>query len=422
LDTSSTLRAVAPISPYQFAIFRVLFGLYLSFHFAHLAFYAPDLFAGSGSLPDATLNLTHGILPNPLEHWDSDAFVTVFVAGLSLLALLFAFGVARRTMAVLLWFGSACLFNRNNLISNPSLAYVGLMLLLSAVVPPGEPLTLRRGNEGRAWFFPAWVFRAAWIAMAVGYSYSGLDKFLSSPSWQDGTAITHVVNLPLARPGPLRDIVLALPESLRTLMTWCALALEVAFLPLALIPRLRPFVWTAAVGMHSGIIMLVSFADLSLGMLMLHLFTFDPRWFPAAGPSEHPRVVLYDGVCVLCNRSMQFLLQEDNAGLLSYAPLQGETAREVLARHPEIEERVSSVLYVQQLGGKDESVSTRSDAALSILRDLGGLWRVVSVLRWFPRGARDAIYDWVAANRYRWFGQYDACRLPDEGMTERFLD
>ena len=327
MDTPSTLRAVAPISPYQFAVFRILFGAYLAIHFAHLAFYAPDLFGGEGSLPDPTLNLTHGILPNPLEYWDSDVFVTSFVAGLTVLALLYTLGIARRGVAVLLWFGSACLFNRNNLISNPSLAYVGLMLLLSAAVPLGEPLTLSRRSSDDRWFFPAWVFRAAWMAMAVGYTYSGLDKLIYSPSWQDGTAITHVANLPLARPGLVRELVLALPDGVRALMTWGALALEVGFLPLALIARLRPWPWMAAVAMHVGIISLVSFADLSLGMLMLHVFTFDPRWLPSTRPSEHPRVVLYDGVCILCNRSMQFLLQEDRAGILSYGTLQGEAAK-----------------------------------------------------------------------------------------------
>lgn len=408
-----------PISGYQFAAFRIVLGIYLALHFAALVPYAPELFSRNGVLPDARLNFTHGILPNPLEHLDTPAFATGFVAALALLAVVLATGRARRESAVLLWYGSACLFNRNNLMSNPSLPYIGSLLLLTATVPLGEPMVAFK-RKAADWFFPVWTFRTAWILMAVGYTYSGLDKWITSPSWQDGTALLHVVNLPLAQPGPMRELVASLPDFALAGMTYGALALEVGFLPLALFRKSRPWVWSATTAMHLGIMLLVSFADLSLGMLMVHLFTFDPEWLPARR-SEGRRVVLFDGVCALCDRSMRFLVDEDEAALLHFAPLQGSTAGEVLERHPEADRSLSTVIYVRGAGTSQERIHQRSDAAFAILDDLGGFWRVVSWLRVIPRPLRDAVYQLVATHRYRWFGKLEACALPGPGQSERFL-
>jgi predicted DCC family thiol-disulfide oxidoreductase YuxK len=132
-------------------------------------------------------------------------------------------------------------------------------------------------------------------------------------------------------------------------------------------------------------------------------------------------VVLFDGVCVLCDSSMRWLLDADRDGRLSFAPLQGETAKEVLARHPEVTGDLSTVLYVRDFRSSAETVHARSDAVASILRDLGGGYGVLALFRLLPRFLRDALYDWVAARRYRWFGKLDACRLPRKGEEKRFL-
>jgi hypothetical protein len=278
MDVRAYLQSVAPISGRQFAWFRIVFGLYLTVHFAHLRPWARELFSSQGVLPDPALNPTHGILPNVLTWWDAPDVVTTFVTAMALLSLLFTFGVARRAAAVGLWYGWACLFNRNVLISNPSIAYVGLLLLLTTLVPATEPYRLmgRKAREDE-FYFPSGVYHTAWILMAVGYTFSGVVK-LMSPSWVDGTAFWHVVNNPLARDSWFRDITVSSPMWIFRGLTWGALALETLFLPLALWRVTRPVAWASMVGMHVGIIALVSFADLSAGMLMLHAFTFDPRW------------------------------------------------------------------------------------------------------------------------------------------------
>ena len=234
------MHAIAPVTARQFAWFRIVFGAYLAIHFAQLVPWAAELFSREGVLPTAGLNPTYGILPNVLAWWDSPAFVTAFLSVLVVLSVLFAAGRRAHAAALLLWYGWACLFNRNVLISNPSIAYVGLLLLLTTLVPAREPLRLFGSRlTSEEFYVPAGVYWTAWFLMAAGYTFSGVVK-LSSPSWVDGTALWHVVQNPLARDGWLRDVVVGLPEWAFRLLTWKALALEILFLPLALWRWTRP--------------------------------------------------------------------------------------------------------------------------------------------------------------------------------------
>ena len=171
---------------------------------------------------------------------------------------------------------------------------------------------------------PDGIFLVAWILLALGYTYSGLTK-LASPSWLDGTAMERVLQNPLARPGWLRDLLLTLPPSLLRAMTWGALAAEIAFAPLALVRSARPWIWLVLLLMHFGLIMVVDFTDLSLGMIMIHFFTFDPAWIPAK-PAAGTDILFYDGSCGLCHRAVRFILAEDRSGTaFRFAPLGGET-------------------------------------------------------------------------------------------------
>ena len=264
------------ISPKQFALFRVALGVYLAWHFATLVPYGPELFSDRGVFGDPRLNFTYGILPNPLERWDSPEFVTVVLVVLLCLAICLALGLFRRTTAVLLWFGWAALFNRNNLINNPSIPYIGLLLVLTTIVPTGESLLERPAN--RAWKFPEMVYWTAWILMAAGYSFSGSMK-LCSPSWIDGSALFHILNNPLARCGPIRDFLLGWPAPCLRLLTWLTLAAEISCLPLSFSSRARMIAWCSLVLINLGILFAINFTDLTIGMLMVHLFTYDPSWF-----------------------------------------------------------------------------------------------------------------------------------------------
>lgn len=271
---------MSSISARHFAFFRITLGLYLAVHFAQLLPYGAELFSNQGMLPQPQLNLTFGILPNPLAVWDSPSCITLFLSVLLLLSLAFAAGLQRRIAALLLWFGWACLFNRNNLILNPSIPYIGALLLLCALLPPGE--NWQRGKSDRDWQFPASVAWVAWLLLAAGYTYSGWMKLLS-PSWLDGTALFHVLQNPLARPGIFRDALLRLPASWLQIATWGSLAGELLFLPCSFRLTTRLIGWLTMFILQIVILCVVNFADLTMAMLLVHWFTFDPRWLSLFG-------------------------------------------------------------------------------------------------------------------------------------------
>lgn len=397
-------------SPYQFTFFRIILGTYLCFHFVDLIAYAPEIWSNVGLLPNPELNLTHGIFPNLLNYFDGPIQAQLFVGFLGILALLFLVGFQRPLISLLLWYGWVCLFDRNNLIGNPGIPYIGWILLCCAAVPKGEPLSFSKSKNG-VWKFPFILFFAAWALMAVGYTISGVDKF-QSPSWYDGSAIFHLLENPLARDWWLREFLLSLPQEVLKINTWAVLGLEMIFLPLAIIKYTRKWVWLAMIFMHLGILMIVDFADLTLGMLMIHWFTFDSRWLkPKAKQSG---IVFFDGVCSVCNAFIDFLISNDTGESLRYAPLQGETATQQL---PLIEvEGVKTVIFKQ-----DGKIYKESDAALRTIASMGGIWRLALVLMVVPRFIRNAVYRYVAKNRYKWFGQRETCRMPTPEERDKIL-
>ncbi len=128
-------------------------------------------------------------------------------------------------------------------------------------------------------------------------------------------------------------------------------------------------------------------------------------------------LLLYDGVCALCNGAMRIVLKRDKSGASRFAPLQGGTAAAVLAEHPELA-GIDSMIWIDANG----RAFTRSAAALAMARHLGGGWAVLaSLARIVPAALRDAIYDSVAKTRYRVFGRYDACPVPTPEHRAQFL-
>lgn len=259
---------------------RIILGAYLTIHFAHLIPWAAELFSNQGNLPDSLLSPFAYLFPNVLTYFDSPQMAVGLLRLGVVASVAFGFGFKDRWMAVLNWIIWASLFGRNPLISNPSLAFVGWMLLFHAFLP----------RKGAVSTVPKSMYGSAWWVMAAGYTYSGYTKLLS-PSWLDGTAIQHVLMSPLARLSPLRDLLLEVPQFL-SLLTWSTLGIELLALPIAMVSRARPWLWLSLVGLHIGIICTVAFADLSVGMLMIHLLTFDPNWVrvrkssPLIGPKE----------------------------------------------------------------------------------------------------------------------------------------
>jgi predicted DCC family thiol-disulfide oxidoreductase YuxK len=402
----------------QYSMFRAVFALYLLIHFLQLLPWGAELFSNRGVLPDGSASPLLHLFPNILADDDSPGMVTALLALGALLSVLFGIGLYDRAAALGLWYIWACLFGRDPLISNPSIPFVGWMLLAHLFLPraPYGSLAARgRVDPGGDWRMPPAIFAAAWIVLALGYTYSGYTK-LVSPSWRDGTALARVLENPLARPGWLRETLLSLPAWLLHAATWGSLSLELAFAPLVLFPRLRPWLWGAMLFMHLSLITLIDFADLSLGMVLIHLFAFDPGWIRPAGAATEK--LFYDGHCGLCQRSVRLILAEDATGsAFRFAPLQGETFQALVP--PKEREALPQTMVVQTPTG---ALLTRSAGVLHILRRLGGVWRLLAgLLVLLPPSLRDRLYDGVARNRHRLFARPDElCPLMPPLLRVRF--
>ena len=138
--------------------------------------------------------------------------------------------------------------------------------------------------------------------------------------------------------------------------------------------------------------------------------------------SQSNPIVLYDGVCGLCNRLVQFLLKHDRRDRFRFASLQSEFANGLLKRHGVDPHDLDTVYVVKDHGQSDESLLARSDAILYMLAELGGAWKLTGIGRVLPKGLRDAFYKIVARNRYRVFGKHESCMLPEPQHRARFLD
>ena len=142
-----------------------------------------------------------------------------------------------------------------------------------------------------------------------------------------------------------------------------------------------------------------------------------PPLTPAAGAGP---VVLFDGVCNLCNGAVLFVIDRDPAARFRFAALQSDEARRLLAPHgPDVTRRAAELSSIMIL--EEGRVYDRSTAALRIARRLSGLWPLLYAAIVIPRPLRDAVYDFVARRRYGWFGREEACRLPTPELRARFL-
>jgi predicted DCC family thiol-disulfide oxidoreductase YuxK len=133
-------------------------------------------------------------------------------------------------------------------------------------------------------------------------------------------------------------------------------------------------------------------------------------------------VMLYDGVCGFCNKSVQLILDHDRRGTMRFAALQSDFAKSIIERHPELRDVDSVVLVERSAATGAERVFVRSTAALKLAAYLGGFWKFFLAFRVFPAPLRDYLYDKFARNRYRIFGRYDTCLLPPPEVRARFID
>jgi len=134
-------------------------------------------------------------------------------------------------------------------------------------------------------------------------------------------------------------------------------------------------------------------------------------------------IILYDGVCGLCNRLLRFVLKRDSQDRFRFASLQSDFAKRVLQRHGADLDDPNTMYVVLDHALPGEHLASRSDAVVVAMQEFGGLWKVLSVvLGWLPGWLRNWAYNLLARNRYRIFGKYDSCPIPSEKDRGKFLD
>lgn len=141
-----------------------------------------------------------------------------------------------------------------------------------------------------------------------------------------------------------------------------------------------------------------------------------PRPAPSPQAAE-VTLVLFDGVCNLCNGAVQFLLRRDRKGRFRFAALQSAAGRALLREHGLDADSLATIVVLERGRAR-----VRSDAALLLARRLPWPWPLLAVFVACPRPLRDALYSWVARNRYRWFGRRESCMLPTADTADRFLE
>ncbi|WP_339145713.1 MULTISPECIES: thiol-disulfide oxidoreductase DCC family protein [unclassified Sutcliffiella] len=130
---------------------------------------------------------------------------------------------------------------------------------------------------------------------------------------------------------------------------------------------------------------------------------------------KHP-ILLFDGVCNLCNSMVTFVIKRDKKATFKFASLQSDVGQNILKEHSLPMTEFDSFYYVE---GK--RIFTKSSAALKVAKELDGAWKLFYPLILIPKPLRDIVYSYVAKNRYRWFGKKDQCMLPNPEMQKRFL-
>lgn len=126
-------------------------------------------------------------------------------------------------------------------------------------------------------------------------------------------------------------------------------------------------------------------------------------------------IVLFDGVCNFCNNSINFIIKRDKKGYFKFAPLQSEIAQKLVG--DKTKPMPESVILIEN--GKTYD---RSSAALRIAKKLDGLWPLLYIFIILPKRLRDAVYNLIGRNRYKWFGKTEACTIPNPEVRSRFLD
>ncbi|MGC1515875.1 MAG: DCC1-like thiol-disulfide oxidoreductase family protein [Maribacter sp.] len=129
------------------------------------------------------------------------------------------------------------------------------------------------------------------------------------------------------------------------------------------------------------------------------------------------KIILFDGVCNLCNGAIQFVINRDENDVFRYAALQSKIGKQLITERNIDSQSIDSIVLIEP----GIAYYTKSTAALQITKDLRGGWSLLSVFLWLPESFRNIVYDFIAKNRYKWFGKKEECMIPTKALKSKFL-
>ncbi len=132
---------------------------------------------------------------------------------------------------------------------------------------------------------------------------------------------------------------------------------------------------------------------------------------------KNKKIILFDGVCNLCNGAVQFIIKRDENDIFRFAALQSETGKKLITERNIDTEAIDSIILIEP----NIAFYTKSTAALKIADDFKGLWSLMSILLWLPESFRNIVYDFIARNRYAWYGKKEECMIPTPELKKKFI-
>ena len=133
---------------------------------------------------------------------------------------------------------------------------------------------------------------------------------------------------------------------------------------------------------------------------------------------QNKKIILFDGFCNLCNSSVQFLIKRDSKDIFRFVSLQSELGKELLSKLPIAIQKMDSIILYES----EAVFYYKSQAVFQIIKSLGGIMKFLLIFKLLPTSFTNRIYDYVAKNRYLWFGEKESCLIQSEKILHKFLE
>lgn len=376
-------------SPVQFSIVRIILGLYLTQYFIRLIPHGTLLFSEQGMISDITLNYTYPFTFWFIEHFTHPLSVTTLLIALTILAILFTLGIHRKIVAALLWCGWVILFNLNNLTNDPSLAFIGLLLLVFAATSNGEPMLWNHRflPADKNWEMSAIIYWGMWFVLCASFTISGLEKF-ASEMWRSGDALLTFYTGPIALSNQFVTWIITWPAGLHQALTWITLYSQVFAFAFLFFKRTRILFLITTIFLFAASLPVLDLMEVLVGMLIFYFFLFDINWFQT---NTHLTVWIDDN-CPICRTFAAGVKGEDINNRITILPFSDASLMEHLS-HQEIIAMKEMVAY------DGEHIFRGDKAVIKSLTHLGGIWICSYILYVIPKRIRRYIYRKIAKNR-----------------------